>query len=360
MKSYSSLLLVLALGLGTLLVVPAPAAEKATPEKVAKLIEMMGSGDFEEREKASEQLDAIGVPALEALRKASKSEDAEVRNRAGELVAKIEKRVESVNVLAPTTVHLVYKDVPVAEAIKDFARKSGYSISLLDPENKLKDRKISLDTGDVSFWRAFDLFCTESKLVAATPNDILKLQVQPNPMPGLVPGNPGFAPGNPGFVPGNPGVRPIAPGRPRVAPPAPPQPANPPADEKPQQPKEEVQAPVPQAKPAIAVAQARIGVAVAPRQVVGGFGFGGMPGMPGMPGMQANQITLIDGKPEKVPTDASSAIRVRISDYVKQMPKAAEGEIRLGLELTPEPKLQIVQVGAVRVDKAIDDQGQKN
>jgi hypothetical protein len=376
MKSYSSLLLVLAFGLGTLLVVPAPAAEKADPEQVAKLIEKMGSGDFEDREKATEQLDGIGVPALEALRKASKSEDPEVRRRAEELVAKIEKRQESVKVLAPTKVRLVYKDALVAEAVKDFAKKSGYSIALLDPQNKLKNRKISLDTGEVAFWQAFELFCTEASLVAASQNDILNLQPQPIPLP--VP-NP-FLPGNPGVIPGNPGVRPIPPGLPALpAPPVPPVPAKPPVEDKPpqpperRQPEQEVQAPVPQARPVQAQAQAQvqaqarfgpIAQPARPPQAIGALGMGGVGGFGfggniGMPAVQANQITLIDGKPEKVPTDASGAVRVRISDHLKQQPKGPEGEIRLGLELTPEPKLQLLQVGAVRVEKALDDQGQK-
>ena len=45
------------------------------------------------------------------------------------------------------------------EAVEDFARKSGYAITLHDPDNKLKDRTVTLDTGDATFWQAFDQFC---------------------------------------------------------------------------------------------------------------------------------------------------------------------------------------------------------
>jgi len=369
MKSYKSLLLVLALGLGALLTVPAPAADPVvSPEQINKLIETMGSSDFEAREKATTQLDAIGIPALELLRKGSKSDDAEVRRRCEELVGKIEKRVESVKVAAPTKVHLVYKETPLAEAVKDFAKKSGYPINVMDPQGKLKDRKITLDTGEVTFWQAFDQFCAHANLVEASANDMLQLQ------PGLINPNPNA---NPIKRPLRPGVVPVpgpnaVPGAVPVPAPAPDkQPAKQPLEEKPeapQKPEPEAQAPAqPAVRPALARAQLQIrGPAILPAQPIqigagqlgaAMLGFQGM-GMMGMMG-QANQITLIDGKPQTLPTDYSSAIRVRTSDHVKQQGKAPEGEIRLGLQLTAEPKIQLQQVVAVRVEKAIDDQDQK-
>ena len=123
MKSYNGLLLILAMGLGILIGVPAPAADPVNPEKIQKLIAQLGSDAFEDREKASEQLDAIGVPALEALRQATKSKDSEVQRRAADLVGKIEKRGESRAFLAPSKVHLVYHNTPVADAVTDFARR---------------------------------------------------------------------------------------------------------------------------------------------------------------------------------------------------------------------------------------------
>src|SRR6516162_9138639 len=126
------LLLVLLAGLAIALAasLPMPAGETADAGKINKLIEQMGSGTFAEREKATRELDAIGVPALEALRKAATSEDAEIKRRAQELLSGIEKRAESARLLAAKRVHLVYKDTPVAEAVADFQRKSGYSIQL--------------------------------------------------------------------------------------------------------------------------------------------------------------------------------------------------------------------------------------
>ena len=164
---FHGLLLILFLGLGTLIVLPTGAAEPADAKKIDKLIERLGGDDFNDREKATAELDTIGVPALRALCKATQNTDVEISKRAGDLVTKIEKRAETARLLAPKKVHLVYRDVPVAEALADFGKKSGYPITLLDPEKKVGDRKISLDTGDVTFWQAFEMFCKEAGLTEA-------------------------------------------------------------------------------------------------------------------------------------------------------------------------------------------------
>src|SRR5262249_2872619 len=153
------------LGLAALMVIPTGAAEPPDAKTIDKLVERLGSEDFTDREKAATDLDACGAAALPALRKAAESKDAEISKRSAELVAKIEKRVESERLLAPKRVHLIYKDTPIAEAVADFAKKSGYPLTLSDPENKLADRKITLDTGDVTFWQAFDQFCTKADLI---------------------------------------------------------------------------------------------------------------------------------------------------------------------------------------------------
>src|SRR5262249_44608798 len=42
---------------------------------INKLVKQLGSSDFQEREAATRALEAIGLPALEALRKAAKDDD---------------------------------------------------------------------------------------------------------------------------------------------------------------------------------------------------------------------------------------------------------------------------------------------
>lgn len=163
-------------GLALLISQPCPAGDAPSKEKIDKLVEQMGSGEFVERETATKELAAIGVPALEALRKAAKSEDAEVRKRAEELLPKIERAAESARVLAPKRVRLVYKETPLKEALADFQKQSGYSIDLHDPDGKLKERKITLDTGETTFWHAVALFCDKADLTEASMAELMQAQ----------------------------------------------------------------------------------------------------------------------------------------------------------------------------------------
>ena len=45
------------------------------------------------------------------------------------------------------------------DLVSDPSVKSGYTITLHDPQKKLADRRVTVDTVDVSFWEAFDRFC---------------------------------------------------------------------------------------------------------------------------------------------------------------------------------------------------------
>jgi hypothetical protein len=321
-------LLALALGVGVLGLVRAAAAESAEAARIAKLIEQLGSGNFEEREKATAALEAVGLPALEPLRKAAAGDDAEVKRRAGELVRKLEKKAEVARVLAPKKVHLVYKDTPLAEAVADFAKKSGYPINLHDPENKLKDRTVSLDTGETTFWHALDLFCRAAGLSEATPQDLIRKSPPIRPLPPRPIGAPGILPVVP---PPAGGDRPI-----RNAPAAALREETPPAPP----------APKPAPPPVRILPAAPVAAAPMIRVV-------------GSTLLQQGEITLVDRKSEAVPTDDSSAIRVRLS-HPPFAGKQADGrEIRLWLEVTPEPRLRWQNSTAVRIDKAVDDRDQK-
>ena len=55
--------------------------------KIEKLIKELGDEDFDKREAATAGLKEIGAPALDALRKAAKSENDEVKNRADGIIA---------------------------------------------------------------------------------------------------------------------------------------------------------------------------------------------------------------------------------------------------------------------------------
>ncbi len=72
---------------GRILAAPPDAAE------IEHLIQQLGSPKFAEREAAGKRLEAIGEPALESLRKATQSQDAETGRRAQAVIDAIGKRV---------------------------------------------------------------------------------------------------------------------------------------------------------------------------------------------------------------------------------------------------------------------------
>ncbi|HEY7158134.1 MAG TPA: HEAT repeat domain-containing protein [Gemmataceae bacterium] len=307
--------LLLGVGLTLMASLPSPAGESVDKEKIAKLIDQLGSGAFAERQKATKELAAIGAPALEALRKAAQSEDAEVRKRANELVRKIEKEVVSARLLAPKRIHLVYKDTLVSKAVADFRKKSGYNIHLHDPEGKLKARTITLDTGATTFWHAYEMFCEKAGLTEATIQELMR------------------APAPAGGPPGGPAppqrVQPK-----KGAPAAPVLPAPPPAAKKP----EAAPPPAPAVAPAVARPGARIAVPFAPAG--------------------AGWLMLKDGKAEKLPTDDRCAVRVRARPKADLFGGAPQGEILLALEVWPEPRLAWQGLQSIRIDKARDNRDQ--
>ena len=63
-----------------------PVPEVATPKKIAMLIKQLGDAEWRIRQKATEELDKIGRPALEAVQAAVKNPDAEVATRARKLL----------------------------------------------------------------------------------------------------------------------------------------------------------------------------------------------------------------------------------------------------------------------------------
>jgi uncharacterized protein (TIGR03067 family) len=62
---------------------------EADAGKIARLIKQLGDEDFAKRESASKELEAIGEPALDTLRKAASDGDPEVRRRAGLVIQAI-------------------------------------------------------------------------------------------------------------------------------------------------------------------------------------------------------------------------------------------------------------------------------
>jgi hypothetical protein len=69
--------------------------EDVQRQRIAALIRQLGDKEFAKREAAGKELDAIGEPALDALRKAASNDDAEVRQRAAKIVLSITGRARA-------------------------------------------------------------------------------------------------------------------------------------------------------------------------------------------------------------------------------------------------------------------------
>src|SRR5438445_1057145 len=184
-----------------------PAAEA---KRIDELIKQLGSSKFAERNTAKKELEGLGMAALEALRQAVKSKDLETSRRASELVQKLEAKITNDTMLAPKRVRLNLKDTPALDAVAELQKQSGYQIQVAGDRTALANKKITLDTGETTFWEALDQLCRAAGLTEMTP----ALQhAQPGfpvfqPMPALPGGLQRLKPIAPPLPPG---VLPVAP-----------------------------------------------------------------------------------------------------------------------------------------------------
>jgi len=147
-----------------------------TPSKdetvdLARWVRQLGARRHRDRETALAALmQQRGPKALELLRKAASSGDLETRRRAKEVLVHLERLLDSEKYLKPQTIRLEFKDVPVADALADFARRTGIRVSLGDPDKtKLAKRTVTLDTGEVSYWEALSQLCEKARLSEQPP-----------------------------------------------------------------------------------------------------------------------------------------------------------------------------------------------
>jgi hypothetical protein len=141
-------------------------AAEPTLEQTELLVARLGSGAFRDREAASRELDALGPAALPALRRAIATGDAETRQRAAEVLERINDRLAAARILTPTTVEFKYDNKPLEDAVREFNRKCGATLTLHDAtQNKFRGRTITASTnGPVPFWDAVELFCRKADL----------------------------------------------------------------------------------------------------------------------------------------------------------------------------------------------------
>src|SRR5262249_6648950 len=108
------------------------------------------------------------------------------------------------------------------------------------------------------------------------------------------------------------------------------------------------------------VIQAQPAVQVQPGGVIVGPANGPVVGVPVAPAGVGNPGTIIltHGTPKKLPTDASGPRRIRDLDDNSVFGGAQPNEHLLVLQATPEPRLRLMGVQSVTINRAIDDQDQ--
>src|SRR5215216_5874554 len=127
-------------------------------DSVEAAVAKLAAPRYAEREKAARDLEAIGEPALKALKAAQASADEEVRARAKVLVDKIELAERSRRLLEAPKLSLMFPDYPLDTAVQEFARQSGIRVAYHPAPGVDTKRKVSLDTGPLPYWEAVHAF----------------------------------------------------------------------------------------------------------------------------------------------------------------------------------------------------------
>src|ERR1043165_1832087 len=123
-------------------------------------IAKLGSRSYLERERVMQSLEALGSSALPALHKAMKHPDQEIRQRSSALIGRIEERMLLDELRAPTMTRFQFHNTPLYEALREIEKQTGLPCGTA----RRHGRPITVDTGIVPFWQAWDRFCQAAKL----------------------------------------------------------------------------------------------------------------------------------------------------------------------------------------------------
>ncbi len=96
--------------------------------------------DYAEREAASEALERLGRSALPVLRAARDSRDLEIRNRAHDLIQKIEGAL----LTQPSKVKLDFENKPLVEVMRSLSQQTGFKVALYPGESS----QVEVPAGD--------------------------------------------------------------------------------------------------------------------------------------------------------------------------------------------------------------------
>jgi hypothetical protein len=144
---------------------PAQPAEEAGKGQIAEIVARLGSSSYAIREKAYKEIEALGPTAIDALRGAKRSTDAEANRRIDALIHRCEEQILTKQILAPKEIHVKLNEIPVQQAIAEVAKLSGYAILFQGDALPFASKKITLDTGKTTFWQALDQLCEKAGLM---------------------------------------------------------------------------------------------------------------------------------------------------------------------------------------------------
>ena len=142
------------------------------PRDPAALLEKLGSAAQAERE-AVKSLESLGARALPALRTASKSKDPEVRKPALALIQKIEGNL----LIQGSLVRLDFQDASLGEIFKSLSKQVGFDVGLAQGSNRAESRRITLrEPQPVPLWKAIDRLCEVGKLTYQNQIGLVRAQ----------------------------------------------------------------------------------------------------------------------------------------------------------------------------------------
>lgn len=142
---------------------------------VEQWIEQLGHHDFQKREQAARAIEAVGVEALPALRKARTHLDPEIRKRVEQWIPGLERT----QLLSPKLVSLHVKDKPLRDALAEIAGHTGYKLELF--QNAAREKEVhTFDFDRIPFWEALDRLCEASGAVAQPSygDEVIRLHYQ--------------------------------------------------------------------------------------------------------------------------------------------------------------------------------------
>ena len=125
-----------------------------------RLIEQLGDTDFRKRDEAMRLLEAEGIKAVPALKKALGHPDAEVRRRAYNLIPQL----ETASFVAPRRVTLQMSNKPLRTIFDEITKQTGYKVEFWTTPNNAQ-QTYSCDFKDATFWQAMDRLARDANLV---------------------------------------------------------------------------------------------------------------------------------------------------------------------------------------------------